>query len=214
MVTEKVPRVNLTLEWHPTPRALILLLLSLATGLPALYEGVNRNWFRIHNGTEAFTVASGPFGVVDRDHVLGPGDPLVEVRPGDNFYWLPAKLAEFDWKKSSYVNTPALSYADMRDLAALPAAGVQVSARQGSRPGELAVEMRNGGKTVAFFNHLRAVKKGTDEEVVPVFWSDNFVSLLPGDKRDLTVSGLGDASVEIKADGWNVEPQTVVIATR
>jgi exo-1,4-beta-D-glucosaminidase len=132
----------------------------------------------------------------------------------DNFYWLPTKLAEFDWKKSSYVNTPALSYADMRDLAALPSAGVQVSARSGSRPGEIAVEVRNSGKTVAFFTHLRAVKKGTDDEVVPVFWSDNFVSLLPGDTRDLTVSGLGDAAVEIKVDGWNVEPQTVLIATR
>jgi hypothetical protein len=91
---------------------------------------------------------------------------------------------------------------------------VQVSTRSGSRPGEIAVEVRNSGKTVAFFTHLRAVKKGTDDEVVPVFWSDNFVSLLPGDTKDLTVSGLGDAAVEIKVDGWNVEPQTVLIATR
>jgi hypothetical protein len=88
MVTEEVPRVNLSLEWHPTPKALIMLLLSLATGLPTLYEGVNQNWFRIHNGTQANTIASGPFGVINRDHVNGPGDPMTEVRPGDNFYWL------------------------------------------------------------------------------------------------------------------------------
>jgi hypothetical protein len=88
MVTEEIPRVNFTLEWHPTPKALILLFLSLATGLPALYAGVSQDWFRVRSGTEAFIVASGPFGVVDRDHVLRPGDPLVEVRPGDNFYWL------------------------------------------------------------------------------------------------------------------------------
>jgi exo-1,4-beta-D-glucosaminidase len=129
----------------------------------------------------------------------------------NNFYWVPAKLAQLDWGKSSYVNTPALSYADMRDLAGLPKAAVQVSARNGSRRGEVTVELTNSGNSVAFFTHLRAVKAGTDEEVVPVFWNDNFVSLLPADTRALTVSGLGDAAVEIKVDGWNVGPRTVAI---
>jgi Exo-beta-D-glucosaminidase Ig-fold domain len=67
---------------------------------------------------------------------------------------------------------------------------------------------------VAFFLHLRAVKAGTDEEITPIFWSDNFVSLMPGDSRTLTVTGLPDAKqeVEIKLDGWNVEPRTLRIA--
>jgi exo-1,4-beta-D-glucosaminidase len=129
----------------------------------------------------------------------------------NNFYWVPAKLAQLDWAKSSYVNTPALSYADMRDLAGLPRATVQVSARNGSRRGEVTVELKNSGSSVAFFTHLRAVKAGTDEEVVPVFWNDNFVSLLPADTRALTVSGLGDAAIEIKVDGWNVSPRTVAV---
>jgi exo-1,4-beta-D-glucosaminidase len=131
-----------------------------------------------------------------------------------NFYWVPAKLAQLDWSKSSYVNTPALSYADMRDLGELPRATVQVFAKKGGQRGEVTVELRNSGSQVAFFTHLRAVKAGTEEEVAPVYWSDNFVSLMPGDSRALTVSGLGDAAVEIKADGWNVGPQTVAIATR
>ena len=72
------------------------------------------------------------------------------------------------------------------------------------------MDLRNSGKSVAFFIHLRAVKAGTDEEIAPIFWSDNFVSLMPGDARTLTVSGLPEAKeeVEIKVDGWNVELRT------
>jgi hypothetical protein len=48
----------------------------------------------------------------------------------------------------------------------------------------------------------------------PIFWSDNFVSLMPGDARTLTVSGLPDAKeeVEINFDGWNAEPRSLRIA--
>jgi hypothetical protein len=76
------------------------------------------------------------------------------------------------------------------------------------------VDLKNGGSSVAFFLHLRAVKAGTDEEIAPIFWSDNFVSLMPGDSRTLTVTGLPDAKeeVEIRLDGWNVEARTLRIA--
>ena len=72
------------------------------------------------------------------------------------------------------------------------------------------VEVKNSSSAVAFFLHLRAVKPGTDEEIAPVFWEDNFISLMPGDARALTAGGLADAKgeIEIKLDGWNVQPQT------
>jgi exo-1,4-beta-D-glucosaminidase len=127
----------------------------------------------------------------------------------DNFYWIPAKLAQLDWNKTTYVNTPAISYADMRDLAKLPKASVQATARKANSRGAVVVELKNTGSSVAFFIHLRAVKAGTDEEIVPVFWNDNFVSLMPGEARTFTAGGLGDAALEVKLAGWNVEPQTI-----
>ena len=130
-----------------------------------------------------------------------------------NFYWVPVKTAQLDWAKTTYVNTPALSYADMRDLASLPRTSVQWSARRTNARGEIAVDLRNSGESVAFFIHLRAVKAGTDEEIAPIFWSDNFVSLMPRDTRVVTVSGLPEVKeqVEIKLDGWNVEPRMLRI---
>jgi exo-1,4-beta-D-glucosaminidase len=129
----------------------------------------------------------------------------------ENFYWVPTQLAQLDWNKSTYVNTPAIRYADMRDLASIQSTQVKVSARKGPQPGEIAVEVQNRESSVAFFLHLRAVKTNTDEEIAPVFWDDNFISLLPGETKVLTVRGLpvNNTDIDIKLDGWNVSASTM-----
>lgn len=128
----------------------------------------------------------------------------------ENFYWIPAKLAQMNWAKTTYVTTPAISYADMRDLSGLPRTPVQWSVHKSKEPGELVVDLKNSGDAVAFFLHLRAVKAGTEEEIAPVFWDDNFVSLMPRGSRVLTVKSIPDGT-ELKLSGWNVEAQSLVV---
>jgi exo-1,4-beta-D-glucosaminidase len=53
------------------------------------------------------------------------------------------------------------------------------------------------------------VSKGKGgEEILPVVWEDNYVSLLPGEKRELTASyrtsALGTAKPVVEVSGWNV----------
>jgi exo-1,4-beta-D-glucosaminidase len=40
-------------------------------------------------------------------------------------------------------------------------------------------------------------------------WQDNYISLLPGEKREITATystrGLGAAKPEVEVSGWNVE---------
>ena len=46
-----------------------------------------------------------------------------------------------------------------------------------------------------------------DQELLPVFWSDNYISLMPGETRTLTVSVPNyrhRAAVEIHGEAWNV----------
>ena len=47
------------------------------------------------------------------------------------------------------------------------------------------------------------------EEILPVVWEDNYISLLPGEKREVTatyrVSELGAAKPSVEISGWNVE---------
>jgi exo-1,4-beta-D-glucosaminidase len=49
--------------------------------------------------------------------------------------------------------------------------------------------------------------------VLPVLWEDNYVTLLPGETRELAATyaatDLGSAAPALTIDGWNVAPATV-----
>ena len=59
--------------------------------------------------------------------------------------------------------------------------------------------------------HLRITKGKGGEDVTPIFWTDNYFSLLPGETKDVAAGYDGedldgkDAILEV--DGYNVVPQ-------
>jgi hypothetical protein len=59
------------------------------------------------------------------------------------------------------------------------------------------------------------VKSKEQSEILPVFWDDNYISLLPGEKREVTVrvrkSDLGGAQSTLLVDGFNVAAATARI---
>ncbi len=127
-----------------------------------------------------------------------------------NFYWLGRKMDELDWPKSTYFVTPVTSYADMtalRDLRPATVTTTVVQRRRG-RDGETQVTLTNTGTTIAFFVRLQVLKGAGGDEILPVYWEDNYVSLLPGERRDVTaayrLADLGDAAATIKVTGWNL----------
>jgi len=71
------------------------------------------------------------------------------------------------------------------------------------------VTLENPTKNLAFFVRLKVDKGKTGEEILPALWQDNYVSLLPGEKREITatyrVSELGVAKPYVEVKGWNVE---------
>jgi len=130
---------------------------------------------------------------------------------GSNFYWLSTKPETLDWAKSNWYTTPTKSYADYTSLAQLPKVKLNVSSRSETQ-GEDAVTrvtVENPSKTLAFFVRLKLDKGKGGEEILPVVWQDNYISLLPGEKREITstyrASALGTAKPEIEISGWNVE---------
>ena len=69
----------------------------------------------------------------------------------------------------------------------------------------VSVELENRSEAIAFFVEL-LLSDDAGEPVVPVFWQDNFVSLLPHEKRTLT--GAFSHSIEKPAlivRGWNID---------
>jgi exo-1,4-beta-D-glucosaminidase len=130
---------------------------------------------------------------------------------GSNFYWLSTKPEVIDWAKSTWWMTPTASFADYTAISQLPKVKLKVTDRT-EHKGEEAithVTIENPTKSLAFFVRLRVNKGAKGEEILPVVWEDNYVSLLPGEKRDVIAayraSELGAAKPSVEISGWNVE---------
>jgi exo-1,4-beta-D-glucosaminidase len=132
-----------------------------------------------------------------------------------NFYWVPGTLTIFDWSKTDYTHTPAARHEDLTALANLPAAKLVAHAEmvRTARGREVRVELENPSAALAF-QVSAAMRTKTGGLIAPVIWSDNWIELVPGEKRVLTAllpdSG-ADAPV-VQIGSWNAGSQTVAIA--
>ena len=130
---------------------------------------------------------------------------------GSNFYWLSTRPETLDWEKSNWYTTPTSSYADYTALSQLPKVKLKV-AEHTERKGEEAitrVTLENPSQSLAFFVRLKVNKGKSGDEILPVIWQDNYISLLPGEKREVTASyraqEMGTAQPAVEVSGWNVE---------
>ena len=130
-----------------------------------------------------------------------------------NFYWLSSKKDIFDWEKTFWGNTPLKEYADFTKLNELAASEIVATYSEETVGNniELAVTLENTNAKTGFFIYLNLLnEKG--ETMIPVFWDDNYVSILPNEKRiikcsiskDLRASG----KTKLVISGWNVKEQT------
>src|SRR5579872_102785 len=129
---------------------------------------------------------------------------------GSNFYWLSTKPETIDWSKSTWWMTPTESFADFTALSQLPKVKLKVTEHT-ERQGDdsiTRVVVENPSKSLAFFVRLK-LDDAKGEEILPVVWEDNYISLLPGEKRELTATyrttGLEGKTPAIEAIGWNTE---------
>jgi exo-1,4-beta-D-glucosaminidase len=134
-----------------------------------------------------------------------------------NFYWLPTKQPEFDWQKTSVVYTPTISYEDMTTLSNLPKTHLNATAhlRPTKDGASVQVRLKNTSGALAFQVRLSVETGKAGEEILPVLWEDNYVSLLPGEERIIAARfpsrhSIGPRST-LKISGWNIETETRVI---
>ena len=127
-----------------------------------------------------------------------------------NSYWLPRTPDVIDYEKASWLHTPTAVHADLRALRRLPATSLVVRASRGD---DVRVELANESSRLAFFVQLR-LTDANGADVLPVVWSDNYVSLLPGDVcslRAVVPGGSPPADVQVEVRG-HVEPAVTVSA--
>jgi len=138
-----------------------------------------------------------------------------------NFYWVPGTLTTFDWPRTDYTHTPASRHEDLTALTNLPPAKVLAHAEieNTARGRELRVHLDNQSAALAF--QIRAaVRTPSGGLIAPVFWSDNWIELMPGESRTLTalLPESATATPIVQIEGWNIAAETVTptaaIATR
>jgi exo-1,4-beta-D-glucosaminidase len=134
-----------------------------------------------------------------------------------NFYWLSTKPDVLDEAKAEWYYTPIQSYADLTSLNALPAVNLKASGRTEARGNERLtyVTLENPTRHLAFSVRLMLNRNDWGEEVLPVFWQDNYFALLPGERRTVTArcasKALQGSSLTLEVSGWNVAPKTISV---
>jgi exo-1,4-beta-D-glucosaminidase len=127
-----------------------------------------------------------------------------------NFYWLSTVEDVLDWSKRDWYYTPPTVHGDFTALATLPRVtlGVKTAFDRDGADGRAHVTLTNPGTALAFFVRLRVLQKPGGGEILPSMWSDNYVSLLPGETRTLTARWRSEdapgATPAVAVDGWNV----------
>ena len=141
----------------------------------------------------------------------------------DNFYWLSPRLNDyetvFNGSMHEFPSEKPLAVPRQTpcfpELAELPPASLEILAERvpaAARDGRETVQVHvgNSGPGLAFFVRVRAVRAGDGEEILPVFWTDNYFSLLSGESKVIRadIAGGAGTGLQVAVDGWNISPAT------
>ncbi|MBW4038211.1 MAG: glycoside hydrolase family 2 [Acidobacteria bacterium] len=131
--------------------------------------------------------------LVDLNLTDTSGKPL-----SHNLYWL-------GQKSSSY-----------RDLTRLPQVQLTASAtsRTAAETTTVTVQLTNPGTTVSLNNKLTLLSTKDHTRILPAYYSDNYISLLPGESRTIQIeypTADHTGAAELTLRGWNLTPTTTSI---
>lgn len=143
---------------------------------------------------------------LDLAPLLGRGMVIVKLELSDstgkvvsqNIYWLGEKA-------SSY-----------RELTRLSKSTLQASATSATKDemAQFRVQLTNPGSVVSLANKLTLISVKDKTRILPAYFSDNYISLLPGETRLVEIecpAGALKDKAEIVIRGWNATTQTVKV---
>jgi beta-mannosidase len=158
---------------------------------------------------------------LERDYpVNGPADTAIDLGaipfPADlsEVYFVRLDLRDSGGKilsRNLYWKPDPAQGEDLTPLDVLPVMHLTGTVTRHDANGRmlLDVTLHNPGETMALMAHLQLRHKSSGERVLPVFYSDNYVSLAPGETRTVTIDA-ADADLKgdmplVVLDGWNID---------
>ncbi|WP_447642631.1 MULTISPECIES: glycosyl hydrolase 2 galactose-binding domain-containing protein [Chitinophagaceae] len=104
----------------------------------------------------------------------------------ENIYWLPNKDGNYT------------------GLNAMPTSKMAVNAKRIGDGRVVVVVSNPTNSPIAFFNRLSVVDKKTGERLLPTFYSDNYISVLPGSSQTVYIDyPIGHSKIALTIEGWN-----------
>jgi exo-1,4-beta-D-glucosaminidase len=127
-----------------------------------------------------------------------------------NWYWLSQNPDALNWKISKWYYTPQSAFADFTALKNLSATTLEVTHSAEKKESETVhiITVKNTGRTVAFFVHLRVLKEKNGDDILPTIFSDNYISLAPGESKIIECKyenkDAGNGTPYVLTTAWNL----------
>lgn len=133
----------------------------------------------------------------------------------NSIYWLSEKKDILDYEAAKKLPwpyyTPTKRFADYTSLSQLPKVKLDFDYQylKEEQFGRIHLKVKNATGTIAFFNFFDVLDPQTGSPVLPVYWSDNYVTLLPGEERvyeaRFFLTDFKGKMPLIEVRGWNVD---------
>ncbi len=135
-----------------------------------------------------------------------------------NFYCLSTTKETLDYSKNTWFVTPVKQYADLKELNNLPKTDLNVKASSIKKEDrvEISVDVENPSNSLALQVELNLFNSENNEAIVPIFWDDNYFSLLPGEKKTVSCYYYKNSNENVNASyikikGWNINEKKIAL---
>ena len=128
----------------------------------------------------------------------------------NNFYWLSSKDDVLDYEANAgewAFYTPSKEYADFNLLNSLPDVNLNIKHqfKKSKKQQQVFVEIENPTDKIAFFIDMKIKSKKTGDLILPIFWEDNYISLIPKEQRKISATFNSEDDAELFVSGWNFD---------
>ncbi len=139
------------------------------------------------------------------------GTPLA-----DNVYWQSTTDDDLgEPSNDEQFTTKLVKWADFSALSRMPAAKLDVVANLSGAGNERTanIKLTNNSNRIAFFVRAEVTKGMDGDEVLPITYDDNYVTLFPHESRTLTaqLKGADAQSLGVRLEGYNVAKQVLAV---
>jgi exo-1,4-beta-D-glucosaminidase len=134
----------------------------------------------------------------------------------ENIYWQSQKDDDLgDRKNDGAFALQQASWADMTALNSMPQVPLELSATQTSAGGanRVAIRLHNATGHVAFFERAEITPDRDGDEILPIEYDDNYVTVFPGETAVIhgVVPQPGKTPAWVRLEGYNTPRITVAI---